>query len=74
MSSAIFDELAEQNRAQAVPLDVGSNDDRELCGHVVRIRYGPCHAQGFAASGTDPARGHEGHLAVVVDLREAREL
>ena len=68
------DELAHQQLAQAAALEVGAHDDGELGLLVVGVGHGAGHAQGFLPACRVRGGGDEGHLALVVDLRQPRHL
>ena len=56
------------------PFEVGSHDDREFGGDVVRIRNRTHHAERLEATGFALADGDERHFPIVVNLRQTREL
>ena len=70
--AAVSDQLLEQGTAQAKALPVGADDDGELGFPVVRIRDRAHDAERLAC--LSRGVGDEGHLPLVVDLREASEL
>ena len=73
----VVDQLAHQQFAQTAALEVGAHDDAELGIDVVRVGHGAHHAQRLLLAGGVRRIGadrHKRHLALVVDLGQARQL
>src|SRR5690348_10880044 len=73
-SPAIVNQLSDQDRAKPLPFEIGSNDDREFRGSVVRVRYRARHPERFGATIFALTDCDECHFPIVVNLREPREL
>src|SRR5450755_4652055 len=71
---AIVDQLFQKDRAESLPFDVRSDNDREFGVSIVRIRHRTHDSESFEATGFALAGRDECHFAIVVDLRQAREL